>query len=208
MTHAAHSPAPVVRAMQPSDLDAVVQIHRSAFKGFFLTRMGPRFLRAYYQAVLDFPSSIALVAGNPADADAPASGFAVGFRDPQGFYAFFSERRRRLIGAMILAVLRDPRLVAQILRNMRRVETQARQYNGAVELSSIAVQGQGKGLGGVLLTHFEQQAREGSATRIVLTTDADGNDGVRRFYEQRGFVLEDTETRGTRRLCHYARSLG
>lgn len=89
-----------------SDLGSVVAIHKEAFKGFFLTRMGPRFLRAYYQAVLDFEASISLVAYDT-ESDR-ALGFAVGFRDPQGFYALFRQRRKRLLPVILLAVVRDP----------------------------------------------------------------------------------------------------
>lgn len=52
----------IIRKMVASYLGSVVAIHKEAFEGFFLTRMGPRFLRAYYQAVLDFEASISLVA--------------------------------------------------------------------------------------------------------------------------------------------------
>lgn len=195
-----------IRAMTPSDLDAVVGIHRTAFPGFFLTRMGPHFLRAYYAAVLDFEASIALVA-SAAETDTPG-GFAVGFRDPQGFYALFNSRKRNLLPAILLAVLRDPGLLPAILRNMRRVEAQAGHPVDAVELSSIAVGEAGRGVGGALLEAFAAEARANGATRLVLTTDETGNDSVRAFYEARGFALDGIETRNARRLCRYLRELG
>lgn len=188
-----------------SDLGSVVAIHKEAFEGFFLTRMGPRFLRAYYQAVLDFEASISLVAYDT-ESDR-ALGFAVGFRDPQGFYALFRQRRKRMLPAILLAVVRDPGLVPQILRNMRRVEAQAEQPVDAVELSSIAVGAPGRGVGGELLEAFADKARSEGAHRLILTTDAEGNDPVRGFYESRGFSLEGFETRAARRLCRYFREL-
>lgn len=189
-----------------SDLGSVVAIHKEAFEGFFLTRMGPRFLRAYYQAVLDFEASISLVA-HDTESDR-ALGFVVGFRDPQGFYALFGQRRKRMLLAILLAVLRDPGLVPQILRNMRRVDAQAQQPVDAVELSSIAVGAPGRGVGGALLEAFADKARSEGAHRLILTTDAEGNDPVRWFYETRGFTLHGYEDRGERRMCRYARSLG
>lgn len=195
----------IIREMRSSDLGAVVVVHRKAFEGFFLTRMGPRFLRAYYQAVLDFEASISLVAYDT-ESDR-ALGFAVGFRDPQGFYALFRQRRKRMLPAILLSVVRDPGLLPQIIRNMRRVEAQAQQPISAVELSSIAVGAPGKGIGGALLEAFADEARSEGAHRLILTTDAEGNDLVRGFYEARGFNLEGFETRGARKLCNYFREL-
>lgn len=194
------------RPMQQSDLEAVVKVHQAAFPGFFLTRMGRPFLRAYYQAVLDFGTSIALIATD--ENTGAVLGFAVGFRDPQGFYALFAHRRRRLLPAIALAVLRDPTLVKEILRNMRRVEAQARASVAAVELSSIAVATSGAGVGGVLLEAFATHARDAGTRSLFLTTDADGNYAVRHFYERRGFTLDGHEDRGDRRLCRYVRPLG
>lgn len=195
----------IIREMKPSDLGAVVAVHKKAFDGFFLTRMGPRFLRAYYQAVLDFETSIALVA-HEIDSNC-VLGFAVGFSDPQGFYTLFGQRRKRMLPAILLAVVRDLGLVPQILRNMRRVEAQAEQPLVAVELSSIAVGVPGSGVGGALLEAFMDKARSKGSDRVILTTDANGNDSVRGFYEACGFRLEGTETRGARELCCYFREL-
>lgn len=193
------------RAMTRADLDAVVKIHQIAFKGFFLTRMGPRFLWAYYQAVLDFEANIALVADDTETGT--ALGFAVGFRDPQGFYTLFRRRRKRLVPPMILAVLRDPALLPEIIRNTRRVEAQAQQAVDAVELSSIAVGVPGRGIGSALLEAFASEVRNEAVQTLVLTTDAEGNDAVRQFYEARGFTLDGYEDRGKRRLCRYVRAL-
>lgn len=196
----------IIREMEPFDLGTAMAIHKKAFDGFFLTRMGSSFLRAYYQAVLDFEASITLVAQD-AESDL-ALGFVVGFRNPQEFYTLFEQRRKRMLPAVLLAVLRDPGLLPQILRNMRRVEAQAQQAVDAVELSSIAVGAPGRGVGGALLEAFADKARSEGAHRLILTTDADGNDPVREFYEARGFTLDGYEDRGERQMCRYVRSLG
>jgi len=195
----------IIREMNANDLDAVVSVHQDAFEGFFLTRMGPRFLRAYYNTVLDFGGRIAIIGQDPNSR--AVLGFAVGFQGPQGFYQLFGQRRKRMIPTVMLAVLRDPGLVPQIIRNMRRVENQVQQSNDAVELSSIAVGSSGRGVGGALLSAFMGKVREEGAHRVVLTTDAQGNDLVRKFYEARGFTLDGIETRGARRLCRYVREL-
>jgi ribosomal protein S18 acetylase RimI-like enzyme len=198
----------LIRAMSPTDLDAVVAVHQHAFKGFFLTRMGPAFLRGYYQTIIDFDGSIALVA-SPADDPSNIVGFAVGFHDPHRFYALFGQRRRRLLPSMALAALRDPGLIVQILRNVRRVGAQQEQLHpGVVELSSIGVAGPGGGVGGQLVEAFASVAAASGARQIMLTTDRDDNEAVRAFYERRGFTLDGFEDRGERWLCRYVRALG
>lgn len=195
-----------IREMETSDLAAVIEVHRIAFPGFFLTRMGHAFLRAYYGAVLDYNNSIAFVADDVTGG--AVHGFVVGFHHPEGFYTLFSARRGKLVLWSLIAVLRDPSLIRAILRNSRRVSNQAEAPIDVIELASIGVDGQGRGAGGKLLEAFCQRAAETGAHTVVLTTDADHNDRVRRFYEGRGFELDGYEDRGDRRLCRYARSLG
>lgn len=48
----------------------------------------------------------------------------------------------------------------------------------------------GKGTGSALLDHAENQARQSAARGLALVVD-DGNDGARKLYESRGFVLRD-----------------
>lgn len=198
----------LIRVMSPADLDAVVAVHQHAFNGFFLTRMGPAFLRAYYQTIVDFDGSIALVA-NMVDDPGNIVGFAVGFHDPHRFYAMFGRRRRRLLPAMTVAILRDPGLIVKILRNVRRVGAQQEQLHpGVVELSSIGVAGPGGGVGRQLVEAFASVAAASGARQIMLTTDRDENDSVRAFYERRGFTLDGFEDRGERWLCRYILALG
>lgn len=198
----------LIRAASPTDIDAVVAVHQHAFRGFFLTRMGPAFLRGYYQTIVDFDGSIALVASF---IDDPSNivGFAVGFHDPHRFYALFSQRRLRLLPSMALAAVRDPGLIVQILRNVRRVGVQQEQLHpGLVELSSIGVAGPGGGVGSQLIEAFATAAAASGARQIMLTTDRDENDAVRAFYERNGFTLDGFEDRGERWLCRYVRVIG
>jgi ribosomal protein S18 acetylase RimI-like enzyme len=196
----------MIREMDLRDLDEVVEVHVAAFPGFFLTRMGSRFLRAYYQTVLGYEHSIALVAEDTENEG--LSGFVVGFQHPEGFYSLFSARRRKLAPLIVLALLRDPALLGSVLRNTRRLDNPAQLAAEAVELSSIGVRGQSRGVGSDLLERFCEKALQAGQTNVVLTTDAEHNEDVRRFYENRDFVLNGYEDRGGRRLCHYARSLG
>src|SRR5204862_7639511 len=50
-----------LRPMRKDDVRDVVRIHLDAFPGFFLSFLGPAFLRLLYRGILDDPTGIALV---------------------------------------------------------------------------------------------------------------------------------------------------
>lgn len=190
-----------IRPMERADLPQVVKVHRMAFRGFFLDRMGPAFLRAYYAAVLDYPGSMALVL----EREGKIHGFAVGFMDPDGFYRHFRARRIRLLPAIALGLLRRPWLLGDVLGNRNRVETSAdmRKPSGTAELSSIGVAAKGDGSGARLLRAFCKGMFDQGASQILLTTDEADNEAVHRFYRKHGFQAIGVEDRGNRRLTVY-----
>lgn len=193
------------RQMTVADIDDVVEIHLTAFKGFFLSRMGRGFLRVYYRTVLNFDASIAYIANERAPSH--IVGFVVGFHTPQEFYTKLSKQKHKLLPHIALAILRDPRLLIPILHNKTRVTSQSTPSEQTVELSSIAVNGLGKGVGNKLLNAFIQQVQNSGGQRVSLTTDTKGNDAVLAFYEKNQFNLVSYEMRGNRQLCHYIREL-
>src|SRR5690606_8449919 len=54
-----------VRRATRSDVDAVVAVHLEAFGDAFLARLGPRFLKLYYEVLLDAPGGVLLVGEDP-----------------------------------------------------------------------------------------------------------------------------------------------
>ena len=77
-----------LRLMSFKDLDSVVSVHQNAFPNFFLSLLGPMFLRQYYLTVLKFKNSISIV---HLDCNNLIDGFVVGFPDPNRFYNFFKK---------------------------------------------------------------------------------------------------------------------
>lgn len=71
-----------IRRMEHGDLSGVVSVHREAFPEFFLSFLGPRFLRAFYAALVDAPDGIALIATN----GGAVCGFVAGTVRPWAFY--------------------------------------------------------------------------------------------------------------------------
>jgi len=191
--------------MSVSDIIDVVDVHNKAFRGFFLTKMGPRFLRSYYKTVLNYKENISLVACD--HESKKIIGFAVGFKNSEAFYMLFRERRRELFFDIVFSIVRSPSLLFDVLRNVRRVGTPFTRSLNSIELSSIGVAVKGIGVGAELLKVFCNTGRDAGAVEIFLTTDADGNDDVRRFYETHGFAIQGYEFRGKRRLCQYVLKL-
>jgi|TARA_R100000049_G_C1939440_1_gene83445 ribosomal protein S18 acetylase RimI-like enzyme len=184
-----------VRDAVESDLPEVVRVHQIAFKGFFLDSMGPRFLRAYYGAILEYGPAIFLVS---IDENDELDGFAVGFQDPEAFYDHFRSRRLRLLPIIVLALLRRPTLFVEIARNTRRVAATGKGPASVVELSSIATSRLGTGIGSHLLQAFCDRGRGLGASEVTLTTDRDENASVVNFYLRHGFEKRGIELRGAR----------
>jgi ribosomal protein S18 acetylase RimI-like enzyme len=179
-----------VRPAGPGDLDGVVRVHRAAFPGFYMTLLGPRFLRLYYALVLRHAGGILLVAEG---GDGGAEGFVAGFADPPGFYRLLRRNRARVALAVLPALLRSPRLVRRLATNAGRVDDSARGGEAtSCELSSIGVApgASGGGVGRALVAAFLRAAGERGAGEVFLTTDARENERVNRFYQECGFRLD------------------
>lgn len=185
-------------------LDGVVAVHCEAFPGFFMTQLGRPFLREYYRCVVESPLGILITESS----DGECVAFVAGFVDPAAFYRSLRRRRLRLGLAASLGVVTRPWRLATLLANARRARVAAEGPGGreVAELSSLAVRpaGAGCGAGSRLIKAFADAARAAGADRVVLTTDASGNDEVNKFYRSRGFTCVRTlEARRGRWLNEY-----
>ena len=196
-----------IREMLITDLPSVIKLHEHAFKGFFLQRMGPSFLKQYYRKVLGYSESISLVAE---DDKQKMIGFAVGFVDPERFYAFFKSKALLLIPSIALGLLRSPSLLFGILKNTFRTSKNSKKLDftnktntKTCELSSIAVLENSSGVGSALLNSFVSKAWDAESNEIQLVTDAIKNKRVNDFYKKNGFSVIREETRGQRKMIRY-----
>jgi ribosomal protein S18 acetylase RimI-like enzyme len=189
--------------MSAGDLAAVVAIHLAAFPNFFLTFLGPRFLREFYGAVMR--DGIALVA---TDGDRIA-GFAAGVVGSKSFYRRLFRRRFVPVGLAIApAILRRPSTLLRVLRRVSQRTTSEVATTSGAELMSLAVdpQQQRHGFGRVLVEAFAERARAAGAENLWLITDAVDNDRVKKFYESLGFTMRRSFTNAEgRALEEYAR---
>jgi ribosomal protein S18 acetylase RimI-like enzyme len=192
----------LVRAATERDLPYVIDIHLEAFRGFFLSQLGKRFLKELYTGFFSETGTIFLVAAD----EGGIVGFAVGTVNPDGFFRKLLLRRwDKFLVAATPTMLRNPLLVIRKLVSAVAYRgDRPRQLHSGALLSSIAVapHSAGRGIGQLLIEAFAERAQELGTTFIYLITDRDDNDAVNRFYRQTGFVLEGELFKAGRRAMN------
>jgi len=170
-----------LRLANRNDLKIIVDIHIKAFPGFFLTKLGPKFLSKYYNLMLSHEKKIFLVA----EKDGYPIGFVAGFLQPSNFYAYVRKHKNILLFALIPIIFRNPFLIPRIISNF--CSTKKKEQENKVikcELASIAVNPDyaGQGLGKKLVKAFIEISQKKNADIIYLTTDVNNNEVVNNFY--------------------------
>lgn len=191
----------IVREATRQDIPGIVEVHREAFKGFLMTRLGERFLRTYYEIALGYVGVIALVTFDPSG---KVTGFVVGYDNPKAFYTYFSAKKWEIVLSMAFSLLRNPFLLSRVMASKKQAENSARNEayaDGVVELASVAVspEFEGQGLGRKLVESFKDRARTFGAKEIFLTTDLLDNEPVIIFYEKNGFLRKRNFQTATQR---------
>lgn len=176
-----------IRLMRSSDVDSVIRVHMEGFPGFFLTFLGPAFLREFYTAVCEDPSGIAIVYE-----DDSILGFVVGTVEPSGFYKRLIQKRWWKFGlASLKPAIKKPRIVPRLLRALTLPAKTANPGLKTGTLMSLAViqNHHGNGVGKHLVLSYLEKSRERQVEIVNLTTDAVGNDTTNQFYQRMGFTL-------------------
>jgi ribosomal protein S18 acetylase RimI-like enzyme len=180
-----------IQPMKRSHLDDVVKVHMRSFPGFFLTFLGTRFLRLFYDELLKYPGRAAFVAR---DQKGSILAFVTGVSRQGGFYA--SLIRHRWAGfalASLGAILRRPSVIPRLVRALTYPRLTESASSPAL-LMSIAVDpgAFGGGIGQKLLGAFMEAMRRQNVRVVSLTTDRDDNERTNRFYLRYGFQLART----------------
>ena len=175
-----------IARMDQNEVPAVVEVHLRSFPGFFLTFLGPAFLRELYLATIEDLSGIGFVAKDGTG----IWGFVTGTAQPAGFYRRLLQKRWwRFSLAAIGPVIKQPSILPRLLRAFS-MPAQVAQQEKRGTLMSLAVHpgAQGGGIGQSLVMAFLREASQRGLEQVDLTTDRDNNDSVNRFYERLGFV--------------------
>lgn len=178
-----------MRGARTEDLDGVVEAHGSAFPGYFLTILGPRFLRIFYGSFLEDDTGTLMVCEQT---PAGIAGFIAGTSGPAEFFARL--RRRSGLGLAIAALPAVPshpwRIAKRFLAATKYAGERPAGLPGYWLLSSLGVRtdATGCGTGGALLEQFCDHARQADARGVYLVTDETENEAALRFYRRRKFV--------------------
>jgi len=196
-----------IRDMRIEDVPVVVRIHLASFQGFFLSFLGPRFLKLFYEGIARHPQGVVLVS----ESDSGLDGFVAGVTDQSGFYKrLIRTRAARFAAASLGAALRRPRIVPRLVRALGQ-SRQAERSAAQACLMSIAVSpgASGQGTGQALVSSFSKAMAARGIREYCLTTDRDGNDRVNQFYLRLGFRLAGTfVTPEGRAMNEYLMTLG
>lgn len=169
-----------------ADVQDVVQIHIEAFPGFFMTKLGRGFLRAFYSCYVGESLAIAVVIKSEKE---KVCGFAVGSIAPKSFFrALLLRAGHRLGWSAAVAACRNPDVMIRLVRAILYRGPKGVSIGGAL-LSSIAMDPHFAGMGGgqILIDDWCRRARLRGVTECFLTTDAVANNRVIAFYERNGW---------------------
>lgn len=174
-----------IREINQSEIRDVVEIHKKAFKNFFLTELGDKFLSLYYNCVSKH-----------------SDGIVLGIYENEKMLGFCAATRlsadfnRRLIKKDFLKfglegvklLFSKPKAVLRLSQNLTK-KGEVDDDGNYAELLSIGVDPsiQGKGLGGKLLGELEHVFRLKHVMRISLTTDFCDNKKAIGFYKSLGY---------------------
>lgn len=174
------------------DLDDVVEVHIAAFPDFFLTLLGPKFLFKMYQIFLENKGSVFIVE----EKDGNIFGFAVGMESNTKSDKILALKKIFSFSWIVFAeILKNPvALISRIFKKIVFSKKLPPIPSDAVFLRSIGVNPryQGKGVATRLINEIEKKSIERGASSIVLTTDANNNEGPISFYKKNGYKVKDT----------------
>ena len=174
---------------RPQDVPSVVHVHIAAFPGFFLTSLGPAFLRTMYRAFLSNAGGVFVVAR----ANQDVQGFAVGVLESTGKDRALALRYLpQFLISVIPGFIKNPIKVSRrILSQFFAVGEQITIPDDAAVLRSIGIlpDARGTGIAGDLLREFERCSFIKGARSVALTTDALDNARAITFYQKNGYEV-------------------
>jgi len=192
-----------IREMRWSDTATVVAVHLEAFPGFFLSFLGPSFLRELYSSIVLDAAGISFVCCQ----GTRIKGFVAGTIQPAGFYSrLVRQRWWRFALASTKPALFKPVIIPRLFRALR-MPSEVQSQLGVGTLMSIGVlpDAQRQGIARELVKRFLFKAKRRGLTQVNLTTDRLNNEKVNQFYEGLGFgVIRTFTTPEGRQMNEYA----
>ena len=177
----------IIRKAQLSDVNGIVTIHQQAFKHFFLTSLGVKFLKLYYSTFITSGEGVVYCATK----DNEVVGFSACSYISRGFNTSLIKKNLIMFGIESLRLLfSNPKALIRLVNNMNKEskDTIIEDNGEYAELYSIAVRPscQGGGYGRKLLVATEEEVKQHN-NKVSLTTDYYNNDKVIAFYRALGY---------------------
>lgn len=196
-----------IRKANVSDVDVIVEKHIDAFKGFFLTSLGPAFLKFYYTCFVTNNETVTMVA----EEDGIIYGFSASTKVCKGFNGRLIKSNLYSFGILSLKMLfTTPASLLRLVRNLSKKGEGVEDNEDYAELYSIGVSkiDQGMGIGKKLLSATEVVMKQEGVKRISLTTDYEHNEKAVGFYHSMGYeTLYEFVTYPNRKMFRLIKTL-
>jgi len=193
-----------LKKLGSKDSKSIAELHERAFPSFFLTSLGREFLEKFYHSILKDSNGLAVGIFE----DEELVSFAVGAIMKEGFYKRLLYRNAfQLFFAAFPKIFRNPLLMFRLAQSFASRETIEMDISEGSRLLSICVDPslRKKGYGRCALMEFESEVAKVSSL-ITLTTDAEKNDSVNKFYLSHGYALASNFFISKRKMNLYIKS--
>jgi len=175
------------RLLNSNDAKNLANLHIRAFPNFFLTTLGERFLKTFYESILNSSNGFGVAIFE----DNCLLGFAIGTEKTHGFYRdLVSQNGINLFFSSLNSLVENPMKIVRIIKNLRGGNN-IYQLNEGGWLLSICTNPEywGKNISTLVLKRFEEEAEKRSLKKIWLTTDFLNNERANSFYLKMNYKL-------------------
>jgi ribosomal protein S18 acetylase RimI-like enzyme len=180
--------------IEDQHLGQIVDVHMKAFPTFFLTFLGPGFLKEFYKSFIYDQAGIGFVAIDETNGN--VLGAVVGPFVPAGYFKRLLKKRwYAFCLASFAAVLKKPTIIKRLVRAVfYRGETPSGPPRALLSSIAVSPQAQGQGVGQALVKRWVQEVEQRGGSGCFLTTDVENNESVNRFYQRLGWKIESVYT--------------
>jgi colanic acid biosynthesis glycosyl transferase WcaI len=184
----------LITHIEDRHLDEIVSVHIKAFPTFFLTFLGPRFLKEFYKSFIYDNAGIGFVAEDSSTGN--ILGAIVGPLFPDGYFKRLLKKRwYAFCLASISAVLKRPAIIKRLYRAVfYRGESPTGPKRALLSSIAVSPDAQGRGVGKALVQKWVEEVRLRGGTGCFLTTDAQKNERINSFYQKLGWKIESSYT--------------
>jgi Acetyltransferases len=175
-----------IREALKTDIERIVAVHNTAFKDFFLTSLGNRFLALYYRSVLNNPRGILLVSVN----EDGIIGFCAGTLLSAGFNSSLVKSNFSAYAIETAKLIfTNPVSLWHLFKNFSKEDSNVGDKGEYAELLSIGVDPnvQRSGAGKAMLLALEEEVKKRGGKQLSLTTDFYENEKAIGFYHSLGY---------------------